>query len=366
MHRHKLNIQSDMNMNEINENEQILREMMDLTSINMPHMKLKEHYRIIRELGNGSYGHVLLAEHKATGKSMALKLIKKTSTRKDSFLMEYCVSLCLSSHLNIIKTYAVIFETNKYFTFAQELAAGDLYSILEPEVGLPDSIVKRCTIQLAEALNFMHSKALVHRDVKLDNILIFDKECHIIKLADFGLTRLEGFLISPMSGTLPYSSPELCSLEDSETLALDSSLDVWAFGILLFCISTGYFPWDTASRKDKQYDRFALWQSNTDFIEIPTSWKQFTHQALDMLQKLLSINPDKRCPAIEVLKYLNVPWKISTITKNTSNVYNSKLFDLSVDKTHTLLNKVNNACKSKEKSECLEQYSLHFSTAGRK
>ncbi|XP_053545891.1 serine/threonine-protein kinase SBK1-like [Bombina bombina] len=324
-----------MNMNEIEEmdnNEEILQEMMDLTSKTMKHIQLKEHYRVIKELGSGSYGHVLLTEHRGRGRSMALKLMKKKSTKKDRFLMEYCVSLCLSSHPNIISTFAVAFETNKYFIFAQELAtSGDLYSILEPGVGLPETIVKRCALQLSEALDFMHSKALVHRDIKLDNVLLFDKECHLIKLADFGLTRLEGFLVSPMSGHLPYSSPELCSLEDSDTLTLDSSLDVWAFGVLLFCISTGYFPWDTALCTDKQYEEFALWQNNREYMDAPLALKQFTRQALDMFQKLLTLNPDTRRPAIEVQKYLNVPWKIMSLKDNTNMLDNSKFLEDNVD-----------------------------------
>ncbi|MEE6483288.1 hypothetical protein FKM82_013494 [Ascaphus truei] len=345
-----------MNENEMDENEEILQEMMDLTSKTMSHIELKEHYRVIKELGSGSYGHVLLAEHRARGKSMALKLMKKKTTKKGNFLMEYCVSLCLASHPNIIGTFAIAFETNKYFTFAQELAtAGDLYSILAPGVGLPETMVKRCAMQLAEALDFMHSKALVHRDVKLDNILLFDKDCHFIKLGDFGLTRLEGFLISPMSGTLPYSSPEVCALEESETLELDSSLDVWAFGVLLFCISTGYFPWDTALCKDRQYEEFALWQSNRDYLDIPSHWKQFTHEALDMFQKLLTINPDKRSPAIEIQKYLKVPWKISSVKDNTNMLDNSKFLEKGVDNFNFLQGKVSTESTSTKNSSMLSE-----------
>ncbi|KAG8434152.1 hypothetical protein GDO86_012502 [Hymenochirus boettgeri] len=343
-------------MSEMDENEEILQEMMNLTAKSLRHIDLKEHYRVIMDLGAGSYGHVLQVEHKARDKSMAIKLMKKKSTKKESFLMEYCVSLCLSSHPNIIGTYTVAFETNKYFAFAQELApAGDLYSILEPGVGLPETIVKRCAMQLAEALDFMHSKALVHRDVKLDNILIFDKDCHNIKLADFGLTRLEGFLLSPMSGTLPYSAPELCILEESDNLELDSSLDVWAFGVLIFCISTGYFPWDTALCKDKNYEEFALWQSNPEHLDIPSSWKQFTHHVLDMFQKLLKINPDKRRPAIEVQKYLKVPWKKCSLKENTNILDNSKYLNKNVDNMNFLQDNAQNESKSTRNSSTISE-----------
>ncbi|XP_056397679.1 serine/threonine-protein kinase SBK1-like [Hyla sarda] len=314
-----------------NENEEILKEMMNLTSERMKHITLKDHYRVIKRLGSGTYGSVLLVEHRLRGNAMALKLMKKRSTKKENFLMEYCVSLCLASHPNIIKTFAIAFETNRYFSFAQELAtAGDLYSIILPQVGLPETMVKRCAMQLTEALDFMHSKALVHRDVKLDNVLLFDKDCHYIKLADFGLTRLEGFHISPMKGTLPYSPPELCCLEENDTLELDSSLDVWALGILLFCISTGYFPWDTASTKDSQYEEFVRWQTTGNYQKIPSQWKQFTCHAIDMFQKLLAINSVSRSPAIEVQKYLSDPWKINSV-KDNSNLQDNFL----EDKTNT-------------------------------
>ncbi|XP_063798721.1 serine/threonine-protein kinase SBK1-like isoform X2 [Pseudophryne corroboree] len=316
----------------MDENEEILQKMMTLTSKTMPSIKLKEKYRIIKDLGAGTYGRVLLVEQKIKGNIIALKLMRKSSTKKENFLMEYCVSLCLSSHPNIIKTFPVVFETIKYFSFAQELAtAGDLYSITVPDVGIPETMVKRCAMQLAEALDYMHSKALVHRDVKLDNILLFDKDCHYIKLADFGLTRLEGFLVSPMKGLVPYSPPELCSLEDNETLELDSSLDVWAFGILLFCISTGAFPWDGALCKDTQYEEFSIWQTTGDYQNIPSQWKQFTWQALDMFQKLLTINADRRRPAIEVQKYLSVPWKVNSVKDNTNIQDNANEIEQSVD-----------------------------------
>ncbi|XP_075046106.1 serine/threonine-protein kinase SBK1-like [Mixophyes fleayi] len=332
----------------MDENEEILQEMMNLTSKTMPLIKLKDQYRVIKELGSGSYGRVFLVENKLQGNIMTLKLMRKSSTKKENFLLEYCVSLCLSSHPNIIKTFAVAFETNKYFSFAQELAtAGDLYSITVPQIGLPETMVKRCAMQLAEALDFMHSKALVHRDIKLDNILLFDKDCHYIKLSDFGLTRLEGFLISPMKGIVPYSPPELCSLEDNETLQLDSSLDVWAFGILLFCISTGYFPWDVASCKDRQYEDFFLWQTTEDCQNIPSQWKQFTWHALDMFQKLLRINADKRRPAIEIQKYLSVPWKINEMIDNTNIQGNSNDIEQGFDNMKFLKDTVNTDKTSK-------------------
>lgn len=170
--------------------------------------------------------------------------------------------------------------------------------------------VKRCAAQLAEALDFMHGKALVHRDIKLDNVLLFDRECHQVKLSDFGLTRLEGTKVGAMSGTLPYSPPELCLLENSETLALDSSLDIWAFGVLLFCLGTGCFPWDVAMSPDPQFEEFGTWQNRTVPGEAPGLWKSFTAHGLDMFRRLMALDPNRRSPAIDVHKYLHLPWRV--------------------------------------------------------
>ncbi|XP_069462646.1 serine/threonine-protein kinase SBK1-like [Ambystoma mexicanum] len=350
-----------MNLNEIDENEEILQEMMELTSQTMPLLDLKEHYRVIKELGSGSYGHVLQVEHRSRGKSMALKLMKKKTTKRGNFLLEYCVSLCLASHPHIIGTFGIAFETEKYFIFVQELAsAGDLFTIMEPGIGLPEPTVKRCALQVSKALDFMHNKALVHRDVKLDNILLFDKGCHHIKLGDFGLTRLEGFPIAPMSGTLPYSSPELCSLEAPETLELDPSLDVWAFGVLLFCISTGYFPWDTALNSDTQYDEFVRWQSTNDNQTTPSQWKSFTCEAMVMFRKLLAPNPNKRSPAIEASKYLSVTWRVSNLNHNSKRLDNSQFLEEKVDNLNYLKVKASADCRSTADS-CSRMLSLECS-----
>lgn len=174
--------------------------------------------------------------------------------------------------------------------------------------GLAEELVKRCASQLAEALDFMHSRALVHRDVKLDNVLLFDRECRRVKLGDFGLTRVQGSVVGAMSGTLPYSPPELCLLQGSDTMELDSSLDVWAFAVLLFCLCTGCFPWTVATSSDPQFEDFSAWQGGTAGRGVPASWQGFGSGALEMLRRLLRLDPDRRSPAIEVQKYLSLPW----------------------------------------------------------
>ncbi|XP_075770548.1 putative serine/threonine-protein kinase SBK3 [Pelodiscus sinensis] len=298
-----------MELPEAEDNVEFLERLMEVTSRSLPQLELQEQYTILKELGSGTYGNVLLAEHRERGTALVLKLMPKERTERRAFLREYCIALCLSAHAGFLRTLPVAFESPTHFAFAQELApAGDLCAIVRDGEGLSEALVKRCAAQLAEALDFMHGKALVHRDIKLDNVLLFDSECRRVKLGDFGLTRLEGTPVCAMSGTLPYAPPELCLLEASETLELDASLDVWAFGVLLFCLSTGCFPWDVAVSSDLQFEDFGAWQNSTVAGQAPVPWRVFSPAAQGMFRRLLALDPNRRSPAIEVHKYLSPVW----------------------------------------------------------
>ncbi|XP_054254400.1 uncharacterized serine/threonine-protein kinase SBK3-like [Indicator indicator] len=260
------------------DNEEFLERLMARTGQEVPRQELEEHYAVLEELGSGTYGRVVLTEPRGGGSAVVLKLLLKEKTSRRGFLREYCIGRCLAGHGACLRALPLAFETTTHFAFAQELApAGDLCALLSPG-GLAEELVKRCARQLAQALDFMHSHGLVHRDVKLDNVLLFDPQCQRVKLGDFGLTRVQGSPVGAMSGTLPYAPPELCQLQGSETLELDSSLDVWAFAVLLFCLCTGCFPWALAASSDPLFQDFSTWQEGLEG------------------------------PAMEVQKYLALPW----------------------------------------------------------
>ncbi|NXF95195.1 SBK1 kinase, partial [Eubucco bourcierii] len=291
------------------DNEEFLQRLMAQAGQEMPQQELEEHYAVLEELGSGTYGRVVLTEPRDGGSAVVLKLLLKEKTSRSGFLREYCIGRCLAGHGACLPALPLAFETPTHFAFAQELApAGDLCSLLSPGEGLAEELVKRCASQLAEALDFMHGHGLVHRDVKLDNVLLFDPQCQRVKLGDFGLTRVQGSAVGAMSGTLPYAPPELCQLQGSDTLQLDSSLDVWAFAVLLFCLCTGCFPWAVAASSDPQFEDFSAWQDSVEGQGVPATWQSFSSGALEMLRRLLKLDPDRRSPAIEVQKYLSLPW----------------------------------------------------------
>ncbi|MXQ98417.1 hypothetical protein E5288_WYG015420 [Bos mutus] len=277
-----------------------LQRLVDLTASRVtPVRSLRAHYRLIRRLGSGSYGHVLLARPRQGGRAVALKLLPRASVFRTTFLREFCVGRCVSSHPGLLQTLAGPLETPRHFAFAQEYApCGDLSGMLQ-ERGLPELLLKRVVAQLAGALDFLHGRGLVHADVKPDNVLVFDPVCSRVALGDLGLTRPEGSPTPAPPGPLPSAPPELCVLLPPDTLPLRPALDSWGLGVLLFCAATACFPWDVALAPDPEFEVFAGWMTaRPQPPRPPPPWDQFAPPALALFQGLLDLDPETRSPPL--------------------------------------------------------------------
>lgn len=273
-------------------------------------VNLIDEFDILQIVGEGWFGKILLTEHRSTQTEMVLKALPKAYTGISDFFREFHYGLHLSAHRNIITTYDVAFETAGFYVFSQEYAPlGDLTSNVT-ETGLGELHAKRVARQLAAAVQHIHSRELVHRDIKLDNILVFRSDFSRIKLCDFGETRRVNTVVRRHNEWLPYSPPEVLQIDTDETYKARTSHDVWQFGIVLFVCLTGCLPWQKAAMDDPRYTRYQNWHNATlNIAKKPKLFQLISSRAQRMFKRLLDPKVEKRpVSVLEVNKYLEDRW----------------------------------------------------------
>ncbi|XP_066602165.1 uncharacterized protein [Prorops nasuta] len=277
----------------------------DLEKVN-----LVDEFDILQIVGEGWFGKILLTEHKSTQTEMVLKALPKAYTSISDFFREFHYGLHLSAHRNIITTYDVAFETAGFYVFSQEYAPlGDLTSNVT-ETGLGELHAKRVARQLAAAIHHIHSRELVHRDIKLDNILVFKSDFSRIKLCDFGETRRVNTIVRRHNEWLPYSPPEVLQINTDVTYKALTSHDVWQFGIVLFVCLTGCLPWQKAALDDPRYARYLNWHNATlNIAKKPKLFQLISSRAQRMFKRLLDPKAEKRPTSVlEINKYQEDRW----------------------------------------------------------
>ncbi|XP_057689299.1 uncharacterized serine/threonine-protein kinase SBK3 [Corythoichthys intestinalis] len=309
----------------------------------MSSLKVSDHFQVLKFLGEGSYGKVMLAVHRKRGTPMALKFFPRQSTTLTSFLREYNLSLSYCTHPSLTRALGIFFSTSSHYVFAQQAGLyGDLYSVIVSEVGLDEEHVQRVMSQLSGAVSHLHSLGFVHRDIKPENIFLCDSSCRWVKLGDFGLTRAVGYTVGAVWYESPFCTPEVepakeaekakdCSdLGEKETIwiTVEPSIDSWALGILTYCLLTGCFPWEESTTDDPGYTKYKSWFERGDAKEEadistvekenrrnnppPSQFRGLSSHVMALLRLLLHPDPEQRGSPEEILSYLGGPWLMET------------------------------------------------------
>jgi len=279
-------------LEKIKDSEGIAKYIKDyIKKYNKPPKTTIDFYRIGRVLGAGAFGKVNLGMHKLTGKLVAIKSIKKVYLEDEESkkrLMQEISILKNLKHPNIIRLYES-FETDKHILIVMELCTGgDLLNYITKRKRLSEDMAKFVFRAIINGLAHCHRHGILHRDIKLDNILINTEG--ELKICDFGVSKAikKNELMTEKCGTPAYIAPEILKTKGYKGFASD----LWSAGVALYAILYGTIPFKSTSVKD-------LYEI---ILKGKISFKDdISEEARNLLMSLLERNPKKRITSAGVL-----------------------------------------------------------------
>ena len=295
-----------------------------------------EFYLFGREIGHGAFGKVNLCLHIASGHLVAMKTFVKKDLKyketKEKLRNE--VEVLSKLHHPFINQILDSFETDTHFFIVMEYVCGDLLSFIRKRNKLNENAAKIIFKQIIEGLKYIHKKKIIHRDIKLDNLLI--DLSNTIKICDFGVSRKieKGNVIYERCGTPAYIAPEIYAKIGYE----GCQCDIWSAGITLYYILSGTLPFRGSNIHE--LEKAVL---KGDYEKI----KDVSYEANDIIKGMLKIDPKKRLTIDEILKH---PWLVNV---NVENRYKLNIF---TEAEKNILSKYDVDYLNSSKSDLIENF----------
>ena len=315
-------------------------------------------YKYGRLIGQGAFGKVNLGLNILTGRIVAVKSFDKNNSELTGDNMKkilYETDLMKKlNHPNITKILEM-FEDEKYFMIIMEyINGGNLFSFVKKRRKLSEKTAKFLFRQIIQGIKYIHEQNIVHRDIKLENLLI-DLNNNV-KICDFGIGRKiknKNQLLHDQCGTLMYMAPEIL-LSSKEKGYEPFPVDIWSSGISLYIMLSGTLPFNYKNKKNEddeeeeeneeeeesfsekskskknEEDNFKL-QYSIVYKE-PKKIEKISDEARDLLKGLLNKDPKKRLTCEQIL---NHPWLNNCKEKNIS----AKKFHLFTKAENVMLSK---------------------------
>uniref|UniRef100_H2YPH3 MAP/microtubule affinity-regulating kinase 3 n=1 Tax=Ciona savignyi TaxID=51511 RepID=H2YPH3_CIOSA len=254
-------------------------------------------YRILKTIGKGNFAKVKLARHVLTGREVAIKIIDKKQLNPSS-LQKLFREVRIMKHLdhpNIVKLYEVI-ENSKQLLLVMEYAnGGEVFDYLVAHGRMKEKEARAKFRQIVSSVQYLHSKKIVHRDLKAENLLL-DADMNI-KIADFGFSNefTPGHKLDTFCGSPPYAAPELFQGKKYD----GPEVDVWSLGVILYTLVSGSLPFDGQNLKELR-ERVLRGKYRIPFY--------MSTDCEHLLRKFLVLNPTKRGTLTAVMqdKWMNI------------------------------------------------------------
>ncbi|KAF3434320.1 hypothetical protein FNV43_RR25423 [Rhamnella rubrinervis] len=297
--------------------------------------RLSDDYEVSEVLGRGGFSVVRRGLRKSTATSennnnnvnstnhVAIKTLKRfgpsssssnpTSSHGYPFRKQVSVSDALltneilvmrkivenvSPHENVIDLYDVYEDQNGVHLILELCSGGELFDRIVANERYNEVGAAAVVRQIAKGLGALHRANIVHRDLKPENCLFLNtSQDSPLKIMDFGLSSVEEFTdpVVGLFGSIDYVSPEALSQGN-----VTSKSDMWSLGVILYILLSGYPPFIAQSNKQKQQMIMA-----GDFSFYEKTWKNISSSAKQLIKSLLTVDPQRRPSALELLDH---PW----------------------------------------------------------
>ncbi|CAF4514710.1 unnamed protein product [Rotaria socialis] len=271
-----------------------------------------DHYELSCELGKGGFATVYEARRKADGLLVACKMIDRKkleqanahhypsygnhrhvlpSSRSTAMFERLNAEITIHhqvKHRNIVELLNYFYDDKYVYLILELCSHGDLERYLKEKKTLSESETQTIVKQVVDGLLYLHNHGIIHRDIKLSNLLL--SETFEVKIADFGLAKkiplTREQTNETICGTPNYISPEIASRTPHSF-----ATDVWSLGILIVTLLTGHPPFDTDTVHG------TLNKVTHEIYELPTT---FSEEAQDLINSTLKKNAELRPNIIEI------------------------------------------------------------------
>ncbi|XP_046712794.1 serine/threonine-protein kinase 33 isoform X1 [Silurus meridionalis] len=288
----------------------------------VPHTRVRDEseiqkiYSFGRKLGQGSFGVVCEVTHVESQKKWAIKRVNKDKAGSSGVrLLEREVSILKRVHHKHIIHLKEVFETSEKMYLVLDLCeGGELKKLLENKKHFSEEETRHIIRSLADATVYLHKHGIVHRDLKLENILVdsyHESDGHAeinIKITDFGLSVQKGgvgTMLQATCGTPKYMAPEVINGYD-----YSQQCDMWSIGVIMYMLLSGEPPFCSKSEKHL----FELIKRGELNFSAPL-WETVSDSAKIVLSSLLNVDPAHRITASELL---NNPWVTGDTSKDAA------------------------------------------------
>ncbi|XP_053944399.1 myosin light chain kinase, smooth muscle isoform X2 [Cuculus canorus] len=260
--------------------------------------KVSDVYTQLEKLGEGKFGTVYRLQEKATGKIRAGKYFRTRTTKEKQAARAEVELMNLLHHPRLVQCLAAFQGPAELVMVMEYVAGGELFErIVDDDFEHTEPSSAQYVQQILEGLQFMHDQAIVHLDLKPENIVCISPGSHWLKIIDFGLARklAPDTPVKVLHGTPEFMAPEVVAFEP-----VGFTTDMWSVGVICYILLSGESPF----QGDNDMETLSnITAAQWDFEE--ETFSEISEQAKDFISELLQKDPRHRLSSAGALLH---PW----------------------------------------------------------